>query len=898
MPLTSGTRLGSYEIVGSLGAGGMGEVYRAHDTNLGRAVALKTLPDRVVHDPERLARFRREAQLLAALNHPHIAGIYGLEESGGHRFIVLELVDGETLADRLRRGPLPVEEAVGIAREIADALQSAHERGIIHRDLKPANIALTAQDRVKILDFGLAKAVDPTAMDALPPIDSPTITSPAMLTGMGMILGTAAYMSPEQAKGRAADKRSDVWAFGCVLFEMLTARRAFEGDEVSETVASVLKSQPSWEGLPPSVPPSIRSLLEGCLEKDHRQRIADISTASFVLRRALESRAAAASTPVSSRRRVLTAAALIVGGAAVTAGVFTVLRPQPRAVAAPIARFGVDVAEDAQITISRRAVAISPDGTRLVYSSNGKLYSRSLADLESRPIAGADPGINPEFSPDGGWIVFWAEGLLKRIPITGGVPVTICQTTPAPFGLQWTEHGIIFSQPAIGIMRVSPNSGTPEVIVKLTSAEGVAQGARLLADGKSIIFALSSSVTASPRLWDTANIVQQTVGSTERTTLVENASDPRYVEPGLLLYMVEGTVMAVRFDPATRKVTSGAVPIHEGVRRSAPSTGYAGQYDVSRTGSLVYVPGPSHAGQEDVYVYDRAGNGVRALNLPRGSYAYPRVSPDGSHIAVEGRSAQEAIVALYDLSGASSLRRLTFGGNNRVPIWSADGKRVAFQSDRDGDLAIFWQPVDGGTAERLTRPEKGVAHVPESWSPTGEVFLFSETRQTESTLWIFSMRDRKVRQFPDVRSRAFPTNATFSPDGRWVAYQQGDGTTGEAVTYVQPFPPNGAKYEISQGGRPMWSRDGKEIFFVPAPSQFRSVSVKTEPVLSFSQPVPVLRRFGLAPPGTPRPYDILSDGRFVMVDAAAASSEGGPRGQINVVLNWFEELNARMPGGR
>ncbi len=704
-------------------------------------------------------------------------------------------------------------------------------------------------------------------------------------------------MSPEQAKGRVADRRSDVWAFGCVLFEMLTGRRAFEGDEVSETVAAVLKGEPAWNALPDSVPPSIRTLLEGCLEKDYRQRVSDISTASFVLKRALDPRTSVASAPVTSRRRFLSAALLVLAGAAAAAAAFSILRPKTQAVPARVARFGIAITGDSQLTMSRRAIAFSPDGTRVVFSSGGKLYSRLLSDLEARPISGGDPGISPEFSPDGTAIVFWAEGQLKRVPVAGGAPVTICSTAPAPYGLQWTDSGIIFAQPAIGILRVSPNSGTPEVIVKITAAEGLAQGARLMPDGTSVIYALASATPTSLSFWDKATIVQQTIGSAERTTLVENGSEPRYLESGLLLYMLEGTMMAVRFDPAARKVTTGAVPILEGIRRSAASTGYAGQFDLSRTGSLVYVPGPSHSGQDDVYIYDRAGTSVRELNLPRGSYAYPRVSPDGARIAIESRSAQEAMVSIYELSGTTSLRRLTFGGNNRMPVWSPDGKRIAFQSDREGDLAIFWQPVNGGTAERLTRPEKGVVHVPESWSPNGDDLLFSATRQNESTLWTLSIRDGKATQFPDVKSAAFPTHAVFSPDGLWVAYQQGDGTMGEATTYVQPFPPNGTKYEIAHGGRPMWSRDGDEIFFVPAPSQFRSVSVRTEPVFSFTPPVPVLRRFGLAPPGTPRPYDILPDGRFVMVDVATAADEG-PRGQVHVVLDWFSELTARIPAAR
>jgi serine/threonine-protein kinase len=359
--------------------------------------------------------------------------------------------------------------------------------------------------------------------------------------------------------------------------------------------------------------------------------------------------------------------------------------------------------------------------------------------------------------------------------------------------------------------------------------------------------------------------------------------------------MVEGTMMAALFDLRRMQVTSGAVPIVEGIRRSSPAVGNATQVEISSTGVLAYVPGPVRAGQDDLFLYDRKG-GMTALKLPRGTYGYPRVSPDGKWIAVETSDAKQAMISLYDLSGASSLRRLTFGGNNRLPIWSADGRRVAFQSDREGDRAVFWQPVEGGTAERLTRPEPGTSHVPESWTPQGDVFLFSATKELETTLWTFSVRDRKASRFGDVTSSVL-TNAVFHPSGRWVAYQAGETGVGEATTYVQPFPPTGAKYEIGWGGRPMWSRDGKELFYVPAPSQFAVVSVRVEPVLAFSPPALVPRRFGLAPPASPRPYDILPDGRIVSVDAVNLAGDQQSQ-QIQVVLNWFEELKAKLPPAR
>ena len=385
-----------------------------------------------------------------------------------------------------------------------------------------------------------------------------------------------------------------------------------------------------------------------------------------------------------------------------------------------------------------------------------------------------------------------------------------------------------------------------------------------------------------------SEVVIQSLKTGKRTTVVPAGRDGRYLDTGHLVYMVEGTMMAVRFDLNKMEVTSGPVPVVEGIHSAGPEVGNATQYAMSSTGVLVYVPGSSGVRRDDVFLYDRKG-GMTALKLPPGVYWYPRVSPDGKRIALETRDDKQTAISVYDLSGTNSLRRLTFGGNNRLPIWSADGKRLAFQSDRDGDRAIFWQSVDGGTAERLTRPEPGTSHVPESWAPRADLFLFSATRGSASTLWTFSVRDRKASRFSDVASPAFPTNAVFSPDGRWVAYQAGDQTLGEATTYIEPFPATGAKYEIARGGRPMYSRDGKELFFVPAPGRFMVVSVRTEPEFVVTSPAAVPRRFGLAPPMNPRPYDILPDGRFVAVNAVTSEGDQRP-GQIHVVLNWFQEL--------
>jgi serine/threonine-protein kinase len=890
MLLEVAARVGPYEILSALGAGGMGEVYRAHDTKLGRDVAIKILPQAFLADPERVARFQREARTLASLNHPHIGGIYGLEEAAGIAALVLELVEGPTLADRIAQGRISIEEALPIARQIAEALEAAHEQGIIHRDLKPANIKVRLDGTVKVLDFGLAKAMDPagTAPNAS---RSPTITTPAM-THAGMIFGTAAYMSPEQAKGRPLDKRTDIWAFGCVLYEMIAGRRAFEGADVSDTLAAVLRGEPDWNALPSNVPLAVRALIQGCLRKDRKGRIGDISTALFVLGQPLE-QSGLVSRPRPSpvwRRAMLIAGAVLIS-AAITATVVWQFRPLP---AGPVIRLAFTLPEGHQVSANRGAVAISPDGTRMVYGAEGRLYLRSMSDFEARAIPGTDGAINPVFSPDGQSLVFWFGSALKRIAVGGGMAVTIFQSGAPPSGVTWGNDGIVFSPTtgsAGGIMRVSPSGGKPEVLLDLNNSDDAVFSSQVLPDGRTLLFTIGRRTTAAIDRWDDAQIVVQSIETGVRKTIIEGGSDARYVPTGHIVYVSGGTLLAVPFDLPKLEVTGGAVPVVEGVRRENSSSGVA-QFAFSNSGSLIYVPGPASGGQDDVVLFDRRG-GAEPLKLPPGRYDFPRVSPDGKRIAFETNDGKEAVVSIFERSGASSVRRLTFGGNNHYPLWSADGLRVTFQSDREGDPAVFWQPVDGGTAERLTTPDRGTSHAPESWSADGQVLLFSATKDFVSSLWTLSLRDRKAMPFGDVKGSSLPTNAMFSPDGRWVAYQIGTTRGGmEGTTYVQPFPPTGTKYEIARGGRPLWSRDGKELFFVPAPSRFMVVTVRMAPSFTVTSPVAVPRGFGVANPMTPRTFDIMPDGRIVGIGTPQSGS--GPA-QIHVVLNWFEELKRLVP---
>ena len=882
--------LGPYRVLEKLGEGGMGEVYRARDTKLGRDVALKVLPESVIQDAERLSRFRREAQLLAALNHPHIGGIYGFGEDDGKLFLVLELIEGETLAARLQRGALPVAEALDIAREIAAALEAAHDKAIVHRDLKPSNIAFSADGTVKVLDFGLAR---PTAGSSAAPdanvMNSPTITSPLTLTGLGVILGTAAYMSPEQAKGAVADKRADVWGFGCVLYEMLTGRRAFPGEDVTDTLAAVIRSQPDWTALPVSLPPAVRTLLEGCLEKDRRKRIADLSVARFVLERRVELATPAAR--VQAARPLWSLALLLLGAAglgAAAAAWWGRETPPPLRVT----RFTIAVPEGRSISLVRRALTISPDGSKIAYASDGRVFLRSMTELEPRQIAAADAPTQPTFSPDGQWVAFWAEGALRRVAVTGGSPVTICDASPSPLSVSWSDSGIIYVDGVKGIVRVSPNGGTPEVLVARNDADGLMHLPQVLPDGDTLMFAIGRRPGPLANFWDAAQIVAQSLATGRRKVLIEGGSNPVYVRTGHIVYTVEGTLMAVPFDVPALEVRGSPVPVVEGVRRAAPAAGGEAQFAISESGALVYVPGPARTGDEDVFLYGKDGT-VASLQLPKGRYAYPRVSPDGRWLAFEGYDGKESTIAVYQLSGAAAPRRLTFGGNNRFPIWNRDGKRVVFQSDRDGDAGIFWQPLDGGSPERLTTAEPGTTHIPESWSPIADVFLYSVNRGPASELWMFSPGERKATRFGDVGSAGFPTNALFHPNGRWVAYQAGDAGSGEATLFVQPFPPTGTKYQIDRGGRPMWSADGRQLFFVPAPGQFRVVNVTLEPTFATTAPTHLPRPFGLSPPASPRNYDILPDGRIVGINSAGDPGAASVA-QINVVQNWFEELKARV----
>jgi serine/threonine-protein kinase len=937
MSLTLGTRLGPYEIVSAIGAGGMGEVYRAKDTKLNRDVALKVLPEAFTSDPDRLARFRREAQVLASLNHPHIAAIYGFEDSGATHApldgargamsesriaLVMELVDGEDLSAYIARGPIALTDALLFARQIADALEAAHEQAIVHRDLKPQNVKVTPNGTVKVLDFGLAKAMDPAGASGTDAMNSPTLTGRA--TQMGMILGTAAYMAPEQAKGRPVDRRADIWAFGVVLFEMLSGKRVFEGDDVSEVMAGVLKLDPDWSALPADLPAPVRHLLKRCLEKDPKKRLRNVAEGMLQLEDALAMPVASAAAtagaasapafaPVPLWRRAMPIASAVIVTAAVIGATMWLTRPgQPAHV---VSRFVIPFGEGQQRTLTySQGLAISPDGTAIVYLASDQIYVRAIGGFDARPLtrAGVVAGIGPRqvvFSPDGASIGYVevenSRTAIKKIDIAGGASVTVAADVDANPALDWQGDSIFFSTstPGRGVMRVAASGGQPEQIIQLEPGE-TASRPQVLDDGR-VLFAVGpANPTAAAIDWAAGRIVVQRPGEKTRTTIFEGGTDPRYLPSGHLIYQMNGVLYARTFDPSKLAV-GGAVSVVEGVFRGV--AGHNAWYAVSDSGTLVYLPGPvSAAGavEMSLALFDRAGK-PELIPVQAGPYSEPRMSPDGNRIAFGRSDARDTSIWVYDLVTGGSARRLTTGGHDRFPVWSGDSQRVIFQSDREGDLGLFWQRADGvGTAERLTPPAKGVSHVPQSASPGGnKVLLVDQTAGAKTSLMTFTFADKSMTPFGAVVSTR-PTGATFSPSGRWVAYTVREAGASSDTVYIQPFPATGEKVQIStnaeDGHHPVWSSDGKELYYNPAPgTKIVAVTVMPSPGFAFGPAPPVAKAFLSSSGLVERTYDVARDGKrflgLISAGAASSSAGGAPRPELRVVLNWFDELKTRAP---
>jgi serine/threonine protein kinase len=901
-----GKTLSHYKILEKIGAGGMGEVYRADDLRLHRQVAVKVLPDMFAADPERLARFEREAKLLAALSHPNIAAIYGLEEAEGKRFLVLELVEGETLAQRLARGPFPFDEALEVCRQVADGLEAAHEKSIVHRDLKPSNIKLTPEGKVKILDFGLARAfLDRSPVEII--ADSPTIT--AAMTQPGVILGTAAYMSPEQAKGKQVDKRADIWAFGCILFECLTGKSAFPGETITEVLASILKGEPDWEALPKDLPANVRTVLRRCLQKDRNLRFHEIADARIELS---EAPAAYPSEAVQAPRRP--SLAWLVAGAAVIflAGILidrSLLRHTQSLPSASVVTSTIKVepghrlegqARDMERP-GRTAVAISRDGKFIVYSAieenpgpqaKPQLYLRRMDQSAAKPIAGTEGGTSPFLSPDSRWVGFWAGGKLKKVLVEGGVPSNLCDAS-ALYGANWgRDNSIVFTDGFdTGLSRVSAEGGKPETLTTPDPKrdESSHRLSSWLPNGKAVLFTVMK-YHWDPKPW----LALLRLDTGEWHVLFEDAADARYVPTGHLLFLRQGTLMAVRFDPAKLEVIGQPVALVENVMQafglsfSGHHTG-AGQFGISDTGSLIYAPGgvPPPPSNSLVWVDQRGiEQPAAALQFP---FSSPRLSPDGQRIAYV-TSEPERQVYVYDL-GRGTNSRLTGEGWALYTIWTPDGNRLLFSLGKSKAPSLFWQPYDGSSPmERLTT--SGYGQRPGSWSSDGKTLAFVDDHpDTGADIAMLDVRSGRVTPF--LNSQYEEWYPEFSPDGRWMAYTSDESSRQEV--YVRPFPGPGLKQQVSSegGSEPLWARKSKQLFY-RREDQVWAVDIRTDGGLTTGKPHLLFEKPGYGRTYPIRSWDLSLDGqRFLMVKFE--NRKPTPVTEIILVQNWFEELNRLCP---
>ena len=902
MAFAAGTRIGPYEVVAPLGAGGMGEVYRARDTQLKREVALKVLPEAFTNDADRLARFRREAELLATLNHPHIAAIYGLEKSGPVTAIVLELVDGETMADVIARGPIPIEDALPIACQIAEALEAAHDRGVIHRDLKPANIKLTPEGAVKILDFGLAKLAGP----ADEPSGAPAVTmSPTLslhATHAGVILGTAAYMSPEQARGKPVDRRTDIWSFGCVLFEMLTGRRTFEtGETISDAVAAVLKSDPAWQALPAATPGPVRDLLRRCLTKDPRSRMRDIGDARIVIEEtiaspgALELRGAAtghARAPVW-RRAIPWAFAALAAALAVVAWA-----PWKRLPAPPVMRLTVEVGADASLITGTGAAAfLSSDGTMLAFAAAKgdvtQLYVRRLDQLQATPLTGTEGARNAFFSPDGAWIAYFAGGKLKKVPVTGGPSITLCDAENDRGGT-WSDDGTIVFAPNTrsGLFRVADTGGTPQPLTTLTGTsppEITHRWPHALPGGRGVLF-MSSTIS---NLYEDAEIALQPFDGGPRKTVHGGGYAPQYAGTGHLLYAHQGTLFSIAFD-LDRLETSGApVPVMDGFV-STPNNG-ASQLALAASGAAVYVAGAGLSGGTALSLI--ADGKTQVLRGTPGAFLNMRFSPDGRRLAME-LAEQQYDVWTYEWE-RDAMTRLTFDVTQDArPVWSPSGRHLAFSSQR-GDKATFnlyWQNADGtGEAHRLT--ESRNAQFAGSWHPSGTFLAFVENDPANAAdIRILPLEGDEATGWKAGTPTTFVAtsfsdqNPEFSPDGRWLAYHSNE--SGRREVYVRPFPGPGGRWQVSTagGGFPAWSRTAKEIVFQTPDGQMMAVTYAAD-AEAFTASAP--RLWSEARPlnrGDNLNFALHPDGRRLAIVTLPQGQPDRSLDQVTMILNLSEEL--------
>jgi serine/threonine-protein kinase len=872
----------------------MGEVYRARDTRLDRDVAIKVLPETFARDPERIARFQREAKVLASLNHPNIAAIYGFEEANAVRFLVLELVEGETLADRLKIGPLPVDEALSICKQIAEAVETAHEQGVIHRDLKPANVKINPDGKVKVLDFGLAKALTGDDRSQTSIANSPTITVDFTLPGV--ILGTAAYMSPEQARGRPVDKRSDIWSFGCLLYECLSGHRPFQGDTATDLIAKILERDPDWSTLPPNTPATVQLLLRRCLVKDRNRRLRDVGDARIELENAITDptssslRLAATAADEAGRGRVVRAAwryALpwLVAMVSAMALVGSFLWPRDRAGPheRPVARLTIPVSG---LPSRWGHLAISPDGRYVVYRADAteganRLRLRLMDDFEERTLGGSEGGFAPFISPDGSEVGFFTDRDLRIVPAAGGSSQWVCEAFGYTSGAWGPDGNIIYSSGRSGdntlpgLSRVGATGGASDILTTVDPAKNERAHVmpEILPDGKHVLFTIET---------DTARrIAVLSLETLQYRILLDDASQPRYAPSGHLIFYHFNSlkVFAVPFDLATLRVTDRRVQVLGDLTREAV---------VSKNGTIAYMPLRDEVGNAAVWV-DRQGKETTLFDQP-GSWVEPRLSPDGSKLILRQTQSPNCFLWLFDL-GRSTLTRLTFEGDSHGPVWGGDGGHVFFGLERDAMRSLYRIPADGSAPpERIWKGEG--PQYPGRGSADGSLVPFTEENvQSNVDIWVLSLQGEPKAE-PFLQTPFREDSPSFSPDGKWIAYTSDE--SGRDEVYVRHYPGPGGKNPVSTdgGSGPLWSMDGKELFYARGHAMM-AVEVNTEPAFSAATPRKLFEGKYAWERGLN--YDVAPDGqRFVMIKPQGG---GGASQELRVVLNWFEELRAKVPTG-
>ena len=887
MPLSAGTRLGPYEILSPLGAGGMGEVYRATDTKLGRQVALKVLPAAFANDTDRMARFTREAQVLAALNHPNIAAIYGIED----RAIAMELVEGKDLA-----GPLPLNVALPIAKQIAEALEAAHEKGIVHRDLKPANIKITPQGVVKLLDFGLAKAAEPEPGADM--ANSPTMS--AAMTEAGMILGTAAYMSPEQARGQTVDRRADIWAFGVVLLEMLTGRQTYKGDTIADTLAAVIKDTPSLDALPAGTPQQIRHLIGRCLEKDQRSRLQWIGEARILLQNPESGAASPAQVDnLPHKRSIVPWAVAGVLGSIAAAGWSRATRPEPlRALIRMTDELGPKSLAASQAS-GRGVMAISPDGSRIAVTLQGAdnkvhIHTRLLRQTKLTQLAGTENAGSPFFSPDGQWIGFNADGKLKKISVDGGAAVAICDASSIR-GASWGDDGNIVV--AIGdssaLSTVPSAGGTPTPLTKQKEGERTNRWPQALPGSQAVLFSAYEGIN----FYD-ANIDAISVKTGERKTVMKGGYSPHYAatshRAGYLLYVHKNTMFAAPFDSASLSVTGPSVPVVEEV---SSNTFAGGDFALSSSGTLIFKSGKDDRATGRISLIDSAGN-IKPLHAVPGSYSTPRLSPDGKRLAfsMDNAAGGNADIWVKDLDRDTPSRLTFLAGLNFFPVWTPDGKNILFRNTH----GLYWIRTDGaGEAQRLTSSKS--AEIPYSISPDGKRLAFSAEGNAGSydlfTAQIGGDPAQPKLGKPELFlgtpfGEAFPA---FSPDGRWLAYVSNESGTFEI--YVRPFPGPGGRWQISSGGgyAPQWTKDGRELFFVASDRRVMAVSYRASGDTFTAAKPRVWSEVRLTLGLGVMEFDITPNGKHIVAVLPETEEKPKPDNHLTILLNFGDELRRKVP---